>query len=1107
MKKSIKFTILTLISLFMICRGTAQENFASHVVTNVSDGEKLLISYDLVAPGEGGLFTVVLFATHSGAQVKTTSAYGDLGNGINPGTEKAIVWYFKDDFSGNISDVKVEVFAYKENEPQAIFDIVSLSNNGYAPCEVTFTNKSVYTNEYQWNFGDQSSGAANLSFEKEPKHVYQKGGVYTISLIARNSQTKLENVYYQSIQVKEYDPVVAGFEIDGNNQTAPATVKLKSTSANVDKYLWDFGDPSLKKKNSSDKESPSVTYKKPGTYRVKLVVKNNQSGLSDEITQDVIVESKQEATASFIYTKSSETAPSMVTFKNTSAAANRYEWNFGDSSSGTKNSSSEENPVHFFEKPGNFKVQLSVWAQGAKKPKTFSEVVKIEDLPQPPEANFVIQNNNVIGPVSVTFINNSLNSTSFSWDFGDPESGSSNTSKKKDPVHTYKNPGRYEVVLTASSPGFSRDSRHSDWVVITSPESPVLATVAEARFSTESDSYTAPAVVNFTNYSVNADAFLWDFGDKNSQENSSELKNPTHIYSREGRYQVKLSAKNSSTGQSAEFVDFVEVSGKPIPEPVVTPVVEPVAAFDFSFDQNTEGKVVFSNSSQNADEYEWNFGDPASGNLNSSAERNPEHTYARSGEYKVMLYVKSSGTGKEKIIEKKVSVTIKSAPPVADFEMKYDPSKIPAQVEFRNLTTNADTYSWNFGDFSSDDNESNSASPFHTYLSPGKYTVTLNAINSATGDSRQVSKEVILKSNVSVFVKEGFGKNTESVVSLLNLSKNEFLAVMKKSNNKSLLAKINDSGNVTQEKEFDELISGVVPLPGDKFMISGIDLSGKLFVMIVDSKLKNDSPIVFPADKSYKTDYFYPEIALSVAGEAGVIANTINDRYPLDLFFQKTDLSGRIIPVTDRTFKFIGLKTVTAIVPMRNGGFALTGYWQEKQQSQMSMLFAKIDRKGVGDMQLITSAVNMFGCSILESFQDGFALLRAEDLQRNGMYEISFALVKGNGEATDCEHILPCAIKKDDLLKFKPTMIKTDNEYVVASHCFNGVDYDISLCWIDRTGKDMFRYETLTLPGDQFVMDLVQTEDGGILVAGTQEKGGKKEPFIIKTDPWGKIVQ
>lgn len=1018
MKKNIKLTLLALISFFMVCRGTAQENFASRVVTNVSDGEKLLISYDLVSPDGSGLFTVVLFATYKGAQVKTTSAYGDLGNSINPGTDKAIVWYFKDDFSENISDVKVEVFAYKENEPQAIFEIASISNNGYAPCEVTFINKSVYTNEYQWNFGDPSSSAANLSFEKEPKHVYQKGGVYTISLIARNSQTRLENVYYQSIQVKEYDPVVAEFEIEGNNQVAPARVKLKSTSVNADKYQWDFGDPSLKKKNSSDKESESVTYKAPGTYRVKLVVKNSQSGLIDEITKEVVVESKQEASASFIYTKSSDTAPSIVTFKNTSTSANRFEWNFGDPSSGAKNSSVEENPVHLFEKPGNYKVQLSVWAQGIKKPKTFSETIKIEELPQPPEARFTIQNNNAIGPVSVIFINNSLNAYDFLWDFGDPESGSDNTSKKKDPVHTYKKAGRYEVVLTASSPGFSRDSKYSDWVVVTSPESSVSAAVTEARFSTERDNYSAPAVVNFTNYSVNADSYLWDFGDKNSSENSSELKNPTHIYSKEGKYQVKLSVKNNTTGHTAEFVDFVQVSGKQAPEPVAKPVAEPVAAFDFSFDENIEGKVVFSNSSENADEFKWNF-----------------------------------------------------------------------------------------GDFSADVNESNAASPSHTYLSPGKYTVTLNAVNSKTGDSRQVSKEVVLKSNVSVFVKDNFGKNTESVVSLLNLPKNEYLAVMKKSNNKSLLVKINNSGNVTQEKEFDELISGVIPLPGEKFMVSGIDLSGKLFVMIIDTKLKNESPIVFPVDKKFKTDYFYPEIAVSVAGEAGVIANILDDRYPVDLLFQKTDLSGRIIPVTDRTFKFIGLKTVTDFVPMRNGGFALTGYWQEKERSRMSMLFAKIDRKGVGDMQLITSAVNMFGCSIMESFQDGFALLRAEDLQRNGMYEISFALVKGNGEATDCEHILPCVIKEEDLFRFKPTMIKTDNEYVVASHCFNGVDYDISLCWIDRTGKDMFRYETLTLPGDQFVMDLVQTEDGGILVAGTQIKSGKKEPFIIKTDAWGKIIQ
>lgn len=57
--------------------------------------------------------------------------------------------------------------------------------------------------------------------------------------------------------------------------------------------------------------------------------------------------------------------------------------------------------------------------------------------------------------------------------------------------------------------------------------------------------------------------------------------------------------------------------------------------------------------------------------------------------------------------------------------------------------------------------------------------------------------------------------------------------------------------------------------------------------MIIDTKLKNESPIVFPVDKKFKTDYFYPEIAVSVAGEAGVIANILDDRYPVDLLFKK----------------------------------------------------------------------------------------------------------------------------------------------------------------------------------------------------------------------------
>jgi gliding motility-associated-like protein len=75
----------------------------------------------------------------------------------------------------------------------------------------------------------------------------------------------------------------------------------------------------------------------------------------------------------------------------------------------------------------------------------------------------------------VRFINESLECPSqYLWDFGDPGSGSSNTSNQKDPVHIYGTPGIYTVTLKAMTPGteagvFSRD------IIILSVTTSVLA--------------------------------------------------------------------------------------------------------------------------------------------------------------------------------------------------------------------------------------------------------------------------------------------------------------------------------------------------------------------------------------------------------------------------------------------------------------------------------------------------------------------------------------------------------------------------------------------------------------------------------------------------------
>jgi PKD repeat protein len=1006
----------------------SQENFASNVSKSISDDGKLLITYDITSAEDIKSFSVVLLLTYEGKQVKASTAYGDIGPNISPGKEKAIVWYYEDDFEGDIKNVNVDIFAYKENEPRAVFQIASLGNKGYAPCKVDFVNSSSFANEYQWNFGDPSSVGENISFEKDPSHIYKKGGIYSIALTARNTRLNLENTYYQSIEIKTHDPVIADFKIEGNNQMPPAKVDFVNSSVNADTYQWNFGDPSSgSRKNESDKENPKYKYKNPGTYNVRLIVRNNFSGLSDTVTKDVIVGQQQIAEAKYIYTMSSETAPSTVVFKNTSVNASRFEWDFDDPDSGSKNSSEEADPAHLYSSPGNYEVELSAWAEGQKKPVRYKEVITISELPKPPDAVFSIKNNNVLGPATIIFENNSVNAEKYEWDFGDPDSGSENISGKTNPVHTYKKAGRYKVVLTASRQGFTKESTAIDYVVIKGSTEPAVRPTA--GFNEETDKLTAPAISPVAEFTVR---------------------------------------NNNATAPA---------------------------------------KVLFSNSSVNATGYSWNFGDPASGNLNSSAEKEPEHIYEKAGQYTVTLEVANEESGQKSTSERTVVVGKPPEPPVAEFEVILENDNVPVNAGFKNLSVNADAYKWNFGDFDSENNESSEVAPTHYYKVPGNYIITLEAVNSPTGERHKVTKEIKLVSSYSTFVQsDDLRGNPENAYSAVSLNE-DYLIITGYRGRESEILKINNSGKVIKSEKLEYQAYNIVPLSsGEEFMIVGINKEGKMLVQLLGSSLKKGDHVIFMQNKNYATDLASPKIAFGRTNEIGVVANMLNDRYPVDIMFQKTDNRGRIIPLVDRTFKYVGKKMATDIIPTGDGGFALTGYWQENENSSMMILFGKIDRRGHGEMKLISSEMNILGCDIKESYQGGYAVLRAkENVENRDIYEISFILISSDGGPTECANMLPCPVKKEDIFKYKPSMIKIEDGYVVASHAYNGVDYDISLFWIDQTGEVLIKYENITMEGDQFVMDLIRASDGGYLITGTQKKNNKQQAIILKTDPFGKL--
>jgi PKD repeat protein len=61
--------------------------------------------------------------------------------------------------------------------------------------------------------------------------------------------------------------------------------------------------------------------------------------------------------------------------------------------------------------------------------------------------------------------------------------------------------------------------------------------------------------VTFTNFSQNATSYMWDFGDGET----SEMKDPVHVYAEAGNYTVKLTAKNAANA-SAEFSQDISLA-------------------------------------------------------------------------------------------------------------------------------------------------------------------------------------------------------------------------------------------------------------------------------------------------------------------------------------------------------------------------------------------------------------------------------------------------------------------------------------------------------------------------------------------------------------------
>ncbi|NQX98941.1 MAG: PKD domain-containing protein, partial [Flavobacteriales bacterium] len=223
---------------------------------------------------------------------------------------------------------------------------------------------------------------------------------------------------------------------------------------------------------------------------------------------------------------------------------------------------------------------------------------------------------------TVTFFNTTTGAVSYSWDYGDG-SPIFTTASNTNHTYTYNSYGTFTVTFSAL---------HANGCSVTQTLTVVFEKFVSASFSIPilETSGCLPHTINTVNGSVNANTYVWGFGDGSPTVTTNSFIPPAHTYITEGNFTVTVTASNSCN-TSIATVGPIIISGPPIADFNHTlgdtlNTVRGCAPQITSFNNTTTGAVPANN-------YEWNMGN---GNTYTSTITPPVQTY-NEGQYTVTL--------------------------------------------------------------------------------------------------------------------------------------------------------------------------------------------------------------------------------------------------------------------------------------------------------------------------------------------------------------------------------------------------------------------------------------------------------------------------------------
>lgn len=586
------------------------------------------------------------------------------------------------------------------------------------PDTVIFSDQSQGAMHWFWDFGD-----GNTSSERNPIHIYNNPGAYTVKLRVANDTTGCTDSTTRLTYIK-ISEINGGFNILPTDLCLNQEICFEDTTNSIfpiTQWRWYFGDGMADFANNS---SICHTYLAAGSYNVRLNITDNL-GCSKNIIKNNAVTVRKLPSPRLSSDAVHGCLPFTVHFTDESfntepSTIVSWYWDFGDG-----NSSCDQNPTHTYSTPGLKTISLTVTDhRGCDSTKTYDNYIYVSN----PMANFhtdtLICSNDTL-----SFFNLSHGTgLSYAWDFGN---GSTSTESDPSAVYISSNTQTFPISLIVKDYFGCRDTMVRE-VTISTPS---------ANFSALSQTSDCPPFnAYFTNNSSSdVVGWQWCFGDSVSgSNNTSYFSSPQHVYINSGEYDVTLVVKNvlgcldTLTKENYIFVDG------------------PRGTFDFEPKAGCAPlTVTFTSETENADEFTWVFGDGGTATGSSVT-----WTYNDGGFFlPVLIIADSLNTA---IGDTSICVVTIIAPDsvyviqgIANFTF-IDTLYCPGEnVQFTDMSSgieNFTTWAWDFGDGQS----STLQNPTHNFETPGNQEVTLTIKTDSCESSITKTVRIFDIPNVSI---------------------------------------------------------------------------------------------------------------------------------------------------------------------------------------------------------------------------------------------------------------------------------------------------------------------------------------------------------------------